>query len=144
VVRDTGPVAGEDADVVRGAFEAISAAAEASTEERKRLTERWFHPEVEYTEDPSWPGSTSYRGLEVVRETFEGYGELLSAKLTVNEVREGSNGVFALIRYEGASTGAEIPFDQLWGYHCRVREGKLAYFRAYFDLDQAKRDAGVS
>jgi len=134
----------DDAAVVRSAFEAISAAAGASPADRKRLTERWFHPEVEYTEDPSWPGSTSYRGLDVVRETFEGYGELLSAKLTVNEVREGPNGVFALVRYEGASTGAEIPFDQLWGYHCRVRDGKLAYFRAYFDVDEARRDAGVS
>jgi ketosteroid isomerase-like protein len=137
-------VSSGDADIVRGAFEAISAGVGASREERARLAERWFHPEVEYAEDPSWPGSTSYRGRDTVRETFEGYAELLGATLTVEEVREGSNGFFALVRYEGASTGADVPFDQLWGYHCRVRDGQLAYFRAYFDIDQARRDAGTT
>jgi ketosteroid isomerase-like protein len=89
----------------------------ASSEERERLTEPWFHPDVEYVEDPSWPGSTSFRGRDKVRQTFERYGELLSlATLTVEEVQEGSEGFFALVRYVGASTG----------------------------IDEAKRDAGIS
>jgi ketosteroid isomerase-like protein len=133
-----------DADIVRGAFGAISAGVRASREERARLADRWFHPEIEYAEDPSWPGSTSYRGRDTVREAFAEYGEVLGARLTVEELREGSNGIFALVRYEGTSTGVDLPFDQLWGYHCRVRDGKLAYFRAYFDVDEAMRDAGVS
>jgi len=28
--------------------------------------ERWWHPQMEYVEDPRWPGSGVYRGREEV------------------------------------------------------------------------------
>jgi ketosteroid isomerase-like protein len=125
-------------------FEGLSAAASASNEEKERMAEEWWHPDIEYVEDPSWPGSATYRGRETVRRTFEAYTEILGATLRVEDVRVGTDGVFALVRYTGSSTGADVPFDQLWGYHCRIRDGQLGYFRAYFDADEAMRDAGVT
>jgi ketosteroid isomerase-like protein len=116
----------------------------ASNEEQDRMAEHWWHPDIEYVEDPSWPGSASYRGRETVARTFQAYTEILGATLSVEDVRVGTDGVFALVRYTGSSTGAEMPFDQLWGYHCRIRDGQLGYFRAYFDVEEAKRDAGVT
>ena len=107
------------------------------------MAERWFHPEVEYVEDPSWPGSSTFHGRDRVRRTFEGYTELLSGTMSVEEATAGENGVFARVRFTGTSTGADLPFDQIWGYHCRVRDGQLAYFRAYLNVDDARRDAGV-
>jgi ketosteroid isomerase-like protein len=127
-----------DEVVVRGGFEAFAEAARGTTAERRtELTERWFHREVEYTEDPSWPGSRAYRGRDAVQHAFEGYAEILGAEVVIEEVRSGTRGVFALVRYRGESTGADVPFDQVWGYHCRVRDGKTAYFRAYFDAERA-------
>ena len=108
------------------------------------MTERWFHPDVEYTEDPKWPGSTSYRGRDEVRRAFEGYVEILGGELTLEEVLQGSDGFFARVRYRGKSTGADLPWEEVWGYHCRVSDGQLAYFRAYSDLGDALAAAGVS
>jgi ketosteroid isomerase-like protein len=94
-------------------------------------------------EDPSWPGSSTYRGRDEVRRTFEGYMEVLGGSMSLEEVQEGSDGVCAVVIVEGRSAGAEIPWKQRWAYHCRVRDGRLSYFRAYLDVDEAKRDAGV-
>jgi ketosteroid isomerase-like protein len=129
--------------VVRGAFEAMARSGDVPAEERAAITDPWFHPDVEYAEDASWPGSSTYRGLDSVRAAFDGYIEILGGELTLEEVIEGSEGLFAQVRYRGTSTGAEIPWDETWGYHCRVRDGQLGYFRAYSDLDEALAAAGV-
>jgi ketosteroid isomerase-like protein len=133
-----------DAEIVRGAFGSMVRGAEVDAQERARLTERWWHPEIEYVEDPSWPGSSTYRGRDLVRRTFEDYRDVIGGSISLEEVREGDNGVFALVRIAGESSGAKIPWDQSFGYHCRVRDGKMSYFRAYFDIEQARRDAGVN
>jgi ketosteroid isomerase-like protein len=133
-----------DEAVVRNAFEALAEAAQRSTPEaRTELTERWFHPDVEYSEDPSWPGSSSYRGRDAVRGAFESYMEILGVEVTVEEVSSGTQGLFASVRYRGSSTGAGMPFDQTWGYHCLVRDGQVAYFRAYSEVGEALSAAGV-
>ena len=106
--------------------------------------ERWFDPEVEYVEDASWPGSSTYRGREAVRDAFAGYEEVLGGDLTVEEVRKGSDGLLAVVRFKGESTGASVPWEQSWAYHCRVRDGRVSYFRAFVELDEARGAAGVS
>jgi ketosteroid isomerase-like protein len=134
----------EEAAAVRGAFEAMAKSVGASPEESAALTERWFHPDVEYSEDAKWPGSTTYRGRDLVRRTFEGYAEILGGEIKLEEVIQGSDGLFARVRYRGTSTGADIPWEQTWGYHCRVRDGQLSYFKAYSDVEEALAAAGVS
>jgi hypothetical protein len=131
-------VSDEEAAIVRGAFEAMGQSVAATPEERAEMTERWFHPDVEYAEDPKWPGSTSYRGRD------EGYREILGGELTLEEVMAGSDGLFARVRYRGQSTGADLPWEEVWGYHCRVKDGQLEYFRAYSELGDALAAAGVS
>ena len=79
-----------------------------------------------------------------MRQAFDGYRELLDVETKVEEVREGSNGVFAQVLFAGRSTGADLPWEQRFGYLCRVRDGKLAYARAYLEVDEARRDSGVS
>jgi ketosteroid isomerase-like protein len=136
-------MAGEDA-VVRGTFEAMSDARGTPIEERDALMERWFDEDVEYVEDENWPGATSYRGRKAVRDAFAGYEEILGGDLTVEDVRPGTNGVLAIIHYKGKSTGASVPWDERWGYHCQVRDERISYFRAFADVDEAERAAGVS
>jgi ketosteroid isomerase-like protein len=130
--------------VVRGAFEAMSEARGTPLGERDALMERWFDRDVEYVEDENWPGSRAYLGRDSVRDAFAGYEEILGGDLTVEEVRTGTDGLLAIIRFEGESTGASVPWEQRWAYHCRVRDGKITYFRAFADLDEARRAVGVS
>jgi ketosteroid isomerase-like protein len=130
--------------VVRGTFEAMSDARGTPIPQRDALMERWFTREVEYVEDETWPGSSAYRGRDSVRDAFAGYEEILGGDLTVEDVRAGTDGLLAIIRYEGESTSASVPWEQRWGYHCRVRDGRISYFRAFADLEEAARAAGVS
>jgi ketosteroid isomerase-like protein len=83
-------------------------------------------------------------GPEFLLRAFEGYREVLGGAVSVKEVRQGSNGVFTLVEYTGRTAGAELPWEQLFAYHCRVRDGRLSYLRAYFDVGEARRDSGVS
>jgi ketosteroid isomerase-like protein len=138
------PRVGSDAEIVRGAFQSMALGLVETEEQRARMVERWWHPEIEYIEDPSWPGSSSYRGREEVRRTFEGYIEVLGGSFEVERVEDGSDGVFAVVGVAGKTTGAEIPWEQRWAYHCRVLDGQISYFRAYLDVDEAGRAAGVS
>src|SRR3954449_1725103 len=144
LLGDTQCMGSDEVAVVRGAFEAMARSVDAPPEGRAELTERWFHPDVEYVEDASWPGASTYIGRDRVRKAFDGYNEILGAELSLEEVIEGSDGLFARVRYRGTSTGAEVPWDETWGYHCRVRDAQLSFFRAYSDLDAALAAAGVA
>jgi ketosteroid isomerase-like protein len=107
--------------------------------------ERWWHPEIEYVEDPKWPGSTTYRGREAVIRAWHGYLEVFgSVEMKVEGLRDAGDEVVALVRLRGISKGGDVPFEHLWAYVCRVREGQLAYQRAYWDPREALEDAGVS
>jgi ketosteroid isomerase-like protein len=132
----------DDDVTVRQAIEGMARAFQEGVEER--MAERWWDPDLEYVEDPKWPGSTTHRGRDSVVRAFEGYREVLGGDVHVEEVMGGPNGVFALLAVTGRSAGAEVPWEQRWAYHCRTRDGKLVYFRAYLDPDEARRDAGLS
>lgn len=107
--------------------------------------ERWWHPEIEYVEDPRWPGSTTYRGREAVILAWHGYLEVFgSVEMKVEGLLDAGDEVVALVRLSGISKGGDVPFEHLWAYVCRVREGQLAYQRAYWDPAEALEDAGVS
>jgi ketosteroid isomerase-like protein len=106
--------------------------------------ERWWHPEIEYVEDPKWPGSSEFRGREEVLRVWNSYLEVFrTVRMEVQEVFEADDGVVAVVRVNGISKGADVPFDHVWAYLCRVRDGKLAYQRAYWDPEEALSAAGV-
>jgi ketosteroid isomerase-like protein len=106
-------------------------------------TERWWHPELVYEEDPKWPGSGAYRGREEVRGVFEGYAQVMgSATFSLEDILEGAEDVVALVRVRGASSSG-IPWDRVWGYRCRTRDGQLSFLYAHFDPADALKAAGL-
>ena len=135
----------EDAQVVREAFEAITGMwPNPSDEARAQITDHWFDPDIVYEEDPSWPGAGSYQGREAVVGAFDAYAEVLTATgATVEDVVDAGDRSVALVRIKGESEGG-LPFENLWGYVCTVRDGRLLSFRAYFDEREALEAAGVS
>ena len=106
------------------------------------LVDRWWHPELEYVEDPSWPGASSYRGREAVRDAWNAYMEVFkSAAMQLVRIDDRGEEIVALVRVTGVSTGGDVPFDHLWGYTCRLKDGQLVYLRAYWDPEDALREA---
>jgi ketosteroid isomerase-like protein len=107
--------------------------------------EPWWHPEIEYVEDPKWPGSSSFRGREEVLRVRNGYLEVFRiVGMEVQDVIDAGDQAVALVRVSGISKSADVPFDHVWAYACRVSDGKLAYQRAYWEPDEALAAAGVS
>jgi ketosteroid isomerase-like protein len=113
-------------------------------EVRDDFVERWWHPEIEYVEDPRWPGSGTYRGLDAVKGAFAGYLEVFgSAELSLERLVDAEDQLVALVRFTGVSSGAEVPTEHVWGYVCRAQDGKLIYLRAYWNPQEALDAAGV-
>jgi len=107
--------------------------------------ERWWDPQIEYVEDPKWPGSGTYRGRDQVVEIWNGYLEVFAdAHMDVEEVIDAGDELVSIVRITGTSKGADVPFEHRWGYVCRLHDGKLVYQRAYWDPDEALAAAGVS
>jgi ketosteroid isomerase-like protein len=106
-------------------------------EEIGTLAASW-DPDVEYVEDPKWPGAASFRGYEAVSARFGEYLEDLgaSAELVLEDVRETPQGLVSLVRARGTSPSG-LPFDHVWGYRFRMRNGRVVWFRAYLDPDEA-------
>jgi len=117
----------------------------APKEVPREAAERWWHPEIEYVEDPRWPGSSTYRGRDEVIDAWNGYLEVLgSTEMTVERIIDAGEEAVALVRVCGVSKGADVPFEHLWAYVCRVRDGQLVYQRAYWDTQEALDAARVS
>ena len=54
----------------------------------------------------------------------------------LEDVRETPGGLVSLVRVKG-DTVSGVPFDHLWAYRFRMRGGRIVWFRAYLDPDEA-------
>ena len=74
----------------------------------------YWHPEIEYAEDPRLPGASSYKGQ------------------------------VPFVRFGGQASSSGIPFEHLWSYVVEVKEERIAYPRAYYEPRAALKAAGLS
>ena len=122
-----------DVDVVRAAFSAWREEVDDGT-----AFDFHFHPEVEYREDPEWPGASTYVGLDRVKECFRAYQEILEFdSAEVEQAKEAGDSVVVIVRVRVRVQAAAEPVEHRWGYLCRVRDGKVAFFQAYVDPNAA-------
>ena len=128
-----------DVEIVRQAF---------ANRALRETAKTYWHPEIEYVEDPRFPGAASYAGREaVVRcwlDYLEAMGDDKTTTVTVEDVFDAGERQVALVRFQGRATGSGIPFDHLWGYVVQVMDGQLAYIRAYHEPAEALEAAGIS
>lgn len=128
----------DDAELVRAAFDALG------TDGPEDTAAAYWDEEVEYVEDPRWPGASTYRGRDAVAACFRAYMEALGRPedftFEVERVVDGRHGrVAALVRFRSRSPSG-VPHDHLWGYVVELRRARIVHFRAYYDAEQA-RDA---
>jgi ketosteroid isomerase-like protein len=132
-------MAADDVEAGRQAWEAF--ARMSVPEELDALAASW-DPDVEYVEDPKWPGAMGFRGFEAVGARFREYVDDLGAdaELVLEDVRDTPRGMVSLVRTRGTSPNG-LPFDHLWGYRFRMRDGRVVWFRAYLDPAEALGEA---
>ena len=125
-------------EIVREMFElSLNAAAE-----------RCWDADVEYHEDPRWPGASSYRGREAVLQCWRGYMEALGAEDSVNVGIErildaSERGVVAFVRYSGQAPSG-LPYEHRWGYLVRVEDERVVSVRSYYEPAEAFEALGLS
>src|SRR4029453_5057062 len=119
----------EAVEVVRNAFEGGAARGLQET------AETYWHPEIEYEEDPRWPGASRYKGRDAVLRCFQAYMQALGREedltVTVERVFDAGERQVPFVRVRGTSTPG-VPHEHLWGHVVEVKEGLIAYFRAYY------------
>ena len=93
------------------------------------------HPDVEWREDPAWPGSATYRGVEQVRQVILDRMATLDFDQQTEDLIDVDDRVVVLVRWvgRGKASGAqgEISMAMVW----TVREQAIT--RIEFFLDRA-------
>ena len=111
--------------------------------------ETYWHPEVVYIEDPRWPGASTYEGRDAVVRCFQAYMEEALGReedltITVERVFDGGERQVPFVHVRSPASRSGVPHEHLWGYVVEVREKRIAYFRAYYEPQQALEAAGLS
>jgi ketosteroid isomerase-like protein len=114
-------------------------------------SERWaeaselWDSEIEYQEDPAWPGATTVTGRDAVVARFLEYQEFLGeAVAEVEDVLDaGDDKVVVLTRISGAGASSGVPWEYLWAYILTLKDARVVAVRAYLDADEAFRVAGI-
>jgi ketosteroid isomerase-like protein len=101
-------------------------------------------PDVEWQEDPAWPGSASYRGVEQVRQVILDRMDTLDFDQQTEELLSVDDKVVALVRWtgRGKTSGAqgEISMAMVW----TVRDQVVTRLEFFLDRAQALQAVGLS
>jgi ketosteroid isomerase-like protein len=128
----------ENVEVVRKAFEGSLQEAAAA----------YWHPQIEYVEDPRWPGASRYKGRDAVLRCFRNYMEALGREedlvVTVERVVDAGECQVPFVRVQSRASTSGVPHEHLWGYVVEVREKRIVYFRAYYEPGEALEAVGLS
>ena len=109
------------------------------------MAEDFFDAEVEYHDDPLWPGGGVHSGRHATVARFKEVVEVLGiGEVVVERVVDAGDEVAWIIWASGRSLGSDVPNDHRWGYVGRIAGGKLVYFRAYYNAEEALKAVGLT
>ena len=101
------------------------------------------HPDVEWREDPAWPGSATYRGIEQVRQVILDRMGTLDFDQQTEDLIDVDDKVVVLVRWvgRGKASGAqgEISMAMVW----TVREQAITRVEFFLDRAQALEAVGL-
>ena len=101
------------------------------------------HSDVEWREDPAWPGSATYRGVEQVRQVILDRMDTLDFDQQTEDLIDVHDKVVVLVRWvgRGKASGAqgEISMAMVW----TVREQAIRSVEFFLDRAQALEAAGL-
>jgi ketosteroid isomerase-like protein len=102
-------------------------------------------PDVEYVEDPAWPGAGTYRGREWVLARFREYWETVAFQPPkLLDLIERPGGLIIVYCVEGIGQESGTPFHQEIAWTTEMRDGVMERIEVDFDPARALRRAGVA
>ena len=116
----------------------------AAFNERGEFNTALYHPDVEWHNDPEWPGGGVHHGPDAVRRDMarqrEAWGEARFEPVEIIRV-DGRILVLVDVSVTGKASGAPV---SLKGAHIfTVRDGKIAKVEAFTDRERAFAAAGL-
>jgi ketosteroid isomerase-like protein len=135
-------VAHDNVETVRRFFEALANAPD-SAGERRKTWERLTADDVVYVEEPMWPGADRYEGRDAVWACWEDYIDSVgvATEISMRDIQPVRDRVVAVVRVAGRTRDSDVPYDHTWGYVCDAADGRLTYFSAHIDPQEAFRIA---
>ncbi len=111
---------------------------------RSRVSSRRSSADIEYQEDPKWPGAGTYSGLDAFREVVTSYTEAFGVmRLEVEEVFDADERVVVFFRWwVRGQSGVEAQMDQAGIF--TLSEGKVVRWQVVFDRAEALEAVGLS
>jgi ketosteroid isomerase-like protein len=107
------------------------------------LAASFWHPDIEYREDPKWPEAATYRGRDAVLAAFKGYEDVMGHYAIALERVVDAGEEFALvIRASGRGASSGAPHEYRSGYIGRLVDGLCGYLQAYLHADEALERVG--
>jgi ketosteroid isomerase-like protein len=101
------------------------------------------HSDVEWREDPAWPGSATYRGVEQVRQVISDRMDTLEFDQQTEDLIDAGDKVVVLVRWvgRGKASGAqgELSMAMVW----TVREPAITRVEFFLDRARALEAAGL-
>jgi len=115
-----------------------------SDDESWRVARDLLDPDFEYSEDPDWPGSSTYHGVDAFEQVVRGYAEAFrEMRLDAEEIIDAGDRVLVLIHWWArGESGVEAVMDQAGIF--TVRDGRVASWQVIFDRDRAFEAVGLS
>jgi len=103
-----------------------------------------LHPDIEYREDPRWPGSGIYCGLEAIRARFDEYRDIFGdTELALGEALDAGDSVVLVFTTRGESVATKLPFEHEWAWIWAFRGERITGWRAFFDKAEALKAVGL-
>jgi ketosteroid isomerase-like protein len=101
------------------------------------------HSDVEWREDPAWPGSATYRGVEQVRQVILDRMDTLDFAQQTEDLIAVDDKVVTLVRWvgRGKTSGAqgELSMTMVW----TIREQAITRVEFFLDHAEALEAAGL-
>jgi ketosteroid isomerase-like protein len=110
-----------------------------------RLALEFAHPDLEWHNDPEWPGGGVHRGIEAVRRDLarqrEAWGQARYEPVEIVRLDDGRILVLVDMQVTGKASGAPV---SVGGAHIfTLRDGKIAKVQAFTDRGRAFAAAGL-
>ncbi|HEX2128713.1 MAG TPA: nuclear transport factor 2 family protein [Solirubrobacterales bacterium] len=107
--------------------------------------DRFFDPEIEWHEDPSFPESGVYRGIDAVTAYSRQFlGEFSEIHYEVLDAIERDDRVVANLKIHGVGRASGVPFELSAWWAAVLRGGKLIRCFAYLDRRRALEAVGLA
>jgi ketosteroid isomerase-like protein len=107
--------------------------------------ERFWHPEIEVYDPPTWPDAGRYAGRAAVRQVIETYIELgWDGQLRDPEYFDAGDEALVVWQARGQTAhGSGFPMDQTIAHLVLYEEGRVRRIRQYFSRAEGLEAAGL-